>query len=76
MWEKAKEIMAEACEKFMVTPEQIRGRSRKKWIVKARKYICQEMHKYGYSSTEIGYFIHRHHTAVLHHLERLSRDRS
>jgi len=76
MWEKANEIMAEACEKFMVTPKQIRGKSRRKWLVRARKYISQEMHKHGFSSTEIGYFIHRDHTTVLHYLDRLSKNKS
>ena len=62
-------------QKYGLTSEHILGRSRDKWIVKARREVCKELYAKGMSSKTIGNFLNRNHTSILYLLGKLSRNK-
>ena len=70
MWDAAERILKRMCKLYKVTKKEVLGKSRKSWIVKARKACCKEMRLAGYTTTEIGHFLNRDHSTVVHHIRR------
>ena len=69
------EITIKIAQKYGLTADHITGKSRDKWIVKARREVCEELYAKGMSSKTIGNFLNRNHTSILYLLGKLSRNK-
>ena len=64
-------LMPQICKKFGITPEQLRGYSREKKFVEARKRFIWLAYKRGWSSTQTGRVLNRDHSSILYHIKKL-----
>ena len=69
----ASRVLHHVCDRTGLTFEALRGRQRRH--APHRRRAARLLHRLGYSSTDIGYALNRHHTTVLHHLGRLGAQR-
>ena len=61
------DVLREIAFKYQVSPDDVRGRSRMKEFVAPRQEFCWVMNKkHGWSLPQIGRFLGRDHTTVLH----------
>ena len=58
----------EIADQFSVTPQAMRGRGRKPYLVDARRDFCRAASSRGYTTPAIARAIDRDHTTVLHYL--------
>lgn len=64
----AKEALAAILQRRGLTLEDLRGRSRKPWNIRARAIVSREMREAGYTLEAIGKEMGRHHTTVIYWL--------
>ena len=64
-------LITQVCREFGITPEQLRGYSREKKFVKARKRFIWLAYKRGWSSTQTGRVLNRDHSSILYHINKL-----
>lgn len=70
----AQQALRCACLMFGVTRAELRGPSRRRGIVMARRYfIWRAAKQIGLSLPQIGALLNRDHTTVLHHLQAMER---
>lgn len=56
------------CQATGVTPLQLRSRRRARPYVEARKLFSQMAHDFGFSLSEIGRYMGKDHTTIMHHV--------
>ena len=57
-----------------VSPADLRGRARHRFIVLRRKFCARKLEAEGYTLVEIGRALgNRHHTTIMHYLGRVVR---
>jgi len=61
------------CAKHKITKEKLLSRFRYRHLVIARKEVAEILEAAGYSYSDIGRALNRHHSAVLHSLGRTSK---
>jgi hypothetical protein len=69
-----RDILAEVCAEYGITPEEIKGPGRKRYHAVPRQEFMLRCHETGRSLPEIGRFLGRDHTTVLHGC-RVARER-
>ncbi|MGB1214855.1 MAG: helix-turn-helix domain-containing protein [Pikeienuella sp.] len=67
-----RDIVKAAADVHGVTVGAIKGHSRKKEITKIRQYCMWKSKQCGYSLNQIGNFLNRHHTTVMHGCDVIS----
>jgi len=69
-----KEVIARSAKEFMVTVEELMGKRRTAWLVRARQITMVRLYTTGrYSAGEIGRRFNRDHTTVLHAIKKFQR---
>lgn len=65
------ELAAEICTETGLTLADIRGHDRRRYFVRARQLLMFKARQAGISISEIGRFVNRDHTTVLHGVNRI-----
>lgn len=71
--ESMQDALISACDRTGLAPERILGSSRDAETVRARRLLAHDLRKMGYSYPEIGRFMGRHHTTIIHLVKNLPR---
>ena len=64
------EIAIDTCQKYKITVKDLVSKNRKYNLVCARAEMCKIARLHGYTLVEIGLFLHRDHTTMMHYLYR------
>lgn len=68
--DQAEAVVVEVARTYGVTPAALRGRERTMEMVEARAVVARLLNEQGRTSVQIGRALARHHSTILHHLER------
>ena len=70
------DLIRTIAQEYGIEPEELMGKSRSTWLVKARGEAYGILKKMGMSSPDIGRIFTRDHTTILHHLKKKAVDNS
>jgi len=64
--ESMEDALLRVCDKSGLTAERILGPSRDRETVRAKRLLAVDLRGMGYSYPEIGRFMRKHHTTIIH----------
>jgi len=70
MERKAEKIILTMSTNFGYTPEDLKGKSRKAPLIRARAQIMKRLRAEGFMLSDIGNLFDRHHATIIHHLPK------
>lgn len=66
---KINKVLQQVCEDWGITMDELKGKKRFNWYVKARKIAAYQLSARGFSSTSIGKILKKDHSTILHYLK-------